>query len=308
VDIEAVRTFVAVAETGHFQDAADDLRITQQAVSKRIAKLERALGVTVFARTPRGVRLTLDGRSFLPHARALLLAVERAAASVRPGERALRVDVLNRRIAPSQVLRRFHEAYPGIGLEVVTLPGATVTAAVEALLSGEIDATFRAVPGPLPAGIVAERVLDDRLQLLAGPAHPLADAPALSPADLAEHRIWIPGLQPGSEWAAFYAEMAGVFGLRIDGAGPNFGSEALMDTIAAAADRATLVGASDRYVWPPAHDLRRIPLRDPAPAYPHSLLSAVDNPHPALAALRRHLADVREPATLDVWTPSWALK
>lgn len=308
MDIEAVRTFVAVADTGRFQEAADDLRVTQQAVSKRIAKLERALGVSVFARTPRGVRLTLDGSSFLPHARAVLRAVERAAASVRPGERALRVDVLNRRIAPAQVLRRFYEAHPGIALEVVTLPGATVTTAVEALLSGEIDATFRAVPGPLPAEIVAERVLDDRLQLLTGPAHPLAGAPVLSPADLAGHRIWIPGLQPGSEWAAFYAEMAAVFGLRIDGAGPNFGSEALMDTVAGSGDLATLVGATDRYVWPAAHDLRRIAVRGPALAYPHSLLSAVGNPHPVLAALRRHLTASRAAIPGDVWTPSWALK
>ena len=44
VDIEAVRTFVAVADAGQFQEAAIDLRITQQAVSKRVANLERSLG------------------------------------------------------------------------------------------------------------------------------------------------------------------------------------------------------------------------------------------------------------------------
>jgi DNA-binding transcriptional LysR family regulator len=44
VDLDAVRTFVAVADTGQFQAAGDELAITQQAVSKRIATLERELG------------------------------------------------------------------------------------------------------------------------------------------------------------------------------------------------------------------------------------------------------------------------
>jgi hypothetical protein len=45
VDLDAVRTFVAVADTGQFSEAAVDLSITQQAVSKRVAALERDLGV-----------------------------------------------------------------------------------------------------------------------------------------------------------------------------------------------------------------------------------------------------------------------
>ena len=79
---------------GQFSDAAADLSITQQAVSKRIAALEKDLGVRLFTRTPRGAELTIDGQTFLPHARDLLQAAERAAASVRPGRRALRVDVI----------------------------------------------------------------------------------------------------------------------------------------------------------------------------------------------------------------------
>ena len=94
MDLDAVRTFVAVADTGRFSEAADELSITQQAVSKRIAALERELGVRLFARTARGAQLTEEGQAFLPHARDLLEAEHRAAASVRPGRRALRVDVI----------------------------------------------------------------------------------------------------------------------------------------------------------------------------------------------------------------------
>ncbi|EFH28351.1 MULTISPECIES: LysR family transcriptional regulator, partial [Streptomyces] len=99
MDLDAVRTFVAVADAGRFQEAAHRLAVTQQAVSKRVAALERDLGARLFTRAPRGARLTIDGQAFLPHARELLRAAERAAASVRPGSRALRVDVIGRRLA-----------------------------------------------------------------------------------------------------------------------------------------------------------------------------------------------------------------
>lgn len=69
MDLIAVRTFVAVAEAGQFQVAAAGLAITQQAVSKRVAALERDLKVALLTRTPRGSRLTIDGQAFLPHAR-----------------------------------------------------------------------------------------------------------------------------------------------------------------------------------------------------------------------------------------------
>ena len=78
-----MRTFVAVADAGQFSEAAVDLSITQQAVSKRIAGLEPDLGVRLFTRTARGARLTSDGQAFLPRARDLLQAAERAAAAVR---------------------------------------------------------------------------------------------------------------------------------------------------------------------------------------------------------------------------------
>lgn len=91
MDLDGVRTFVVAADQGQFQEAAVELAVTQQAVSKRIAALEAELGVRLFARTPCGVALTIDGQAFLPHARAVLEAVRRATESVRAGRRALRV-------------------------------------------------------------------------------------------------------------------------------------------------------------------------------------------------------------------------
>jgi DNA-binding transcriptional LysR family regulator len=308
VDLDAVRTFVAVADAGQFSEAAVDLSITQQAVSRRVAALEKDLAVRLFTRTPRGAQLTMDGQAFLPCARDLLQAEERAAASVRPGRRALRVDVIGRRLAPAALLRDFHRAHPRTELDVVTLFDAG--AAVAAVRAGTIDASFRAVTVParqLPDGVRATRVLDEPHQLLTGPAHEFAAARAVTPAQLAGHRIWIPGIVPGTEWASYYDELAAAFGLTIDAVGPNFGTENLLDVLAGSTTLATLVGEQTRLLWPAGHGLRRIPLRDPTPVYPHSLIWRSDNPHPALTALRGHLG-ATQPGHRDggTWAPSWA--
>jgi DNA-binding transcriptional LysR family regulator len=306
VDLEAVRTFVAAADTGQFQEAAAELSITQQAVSKRIAALERDVGVSLFTRTARGARLSIDGQAFLPHARDLLRAEERAAASVRPGRRALRVDVLGRQLAPAGLLRAFHRAHPATELDVVTLFDAD--AAIAAVRDGSIDASIRAVTAPegqLPDAVEATRVLDEPIQLLTGPAHAFGTATSVTPAALAGHRIWMPGLVSGTEWAAYYGELAAAFGLTIDPVGPNFGIEPLLDAIADSPGLATFVGEATRLLWPAGHDLRRVAVRGPTPVYPHSLLWRGDNPHPALAALRAHL-DAAPTGGRDTWTPSWA--
>ncbi len=308
VDLDAVRTFVAVADAGQFSGAAADLSITQQAVSKRIAALERDLGVRLFTRTARGAQLTIGGQSFLPAARDLLQAEERAAASVRPGRRALRVDVIGRGLAPAALLRGFHRAHPRTELDVVTLFDAG--AAIAAVHARTIDATFRAVTTParqLPAGIETARVFDEPVQLLAGPAHEFADAGTVTPAQLAGHRIWMPGIVPGTEWAAYYTDLAAAFGLTIDVTGPNFGTEPLLETIAGSPELATFVGEQTHLVWPAEYDLRRVAVRDPAPVYPHSLIWCGDNPHPALGTLRDYLDSTR-PSRRDAgtWTPAWA--
>ena len=124
---------------------------------------------------------------------------------------------------------------------------------------------------------------------------------------LAGHRIWIPGIAAGTEWAAYYEELAAAFGLTIDAVGPNFGTESLLDVLADVAELASLVGEQARLLWPADYGLRRIAVRDPTPVYPHSLIWRSDNPHPALTALRRYLGSVR-PGRRDAgtWTPSWA--
>jgi DNA-binding transcriptional LysR family regulator len=307
VELEAVRTFVAVAEAGQFQEAAVGLSITQQAVSKRIATLEKDLAVRLFTRTARGARLTIDGQAFLPHARELLQVAERADASVRPGRRALRVDVVNRRIVTAGLVQDFYRMRPEIELDIMTLD-ADVDGAIAAVGAGTIDATFHAVPPQqhLPDAINTVRVIDEPHQLLVGPRHPLANARAIAPGQLAGHRIWMPGLGTRGEVAVYYDELTTAFGITIDVVGPVFGNEALLAEIADSSDLATLVGEGSRYLWPDSYDLRRIPVRDPAPVYPMSLIWRDDNPHPALIELRGYLASRRTGSPdANVWVPKW---
>ncbi|MCX5044432.1 LysR family transcriptional regulator [Aldersonia sp. NBC_00410] len=309
MDLDAVRTFVAVIDAGQFQAAADDLGITQQGVSRRVSVLERELGVALFVRSARGVRPTIDGQALLPHARELLRAADRAAAAVTPGRRALRIDVVSRRIAPAGVLHAFYQQHSDIELDVVALPNADAAAALAEVSEGRLDATFRSLRdsrrtvGP---GLRSARVIDDRHQLLVGPRHHLANAEGVTPAELADHPIWMPGMSD-PEPIGYYEDLATAFGLTIDTIGPSFGHEALLAEIADSSRLATFVGEGSRYLWPESYDLRRIPVIDPTPVYPLSVIWRADNKHPVLAAFLEYL-DSRYLATTgaNVWCPDWA--
>ncbi|MER5389724.1 LysR family transcriptional regulator [Saccharopolyspora sp. NPDC002686] len=307
MDTNAVRSFVLAAEFGQLQHAADELGVTQQAVSKRIASLERELGVRLFTRTTRGVELTLDGQAFLAHARNVVAHVDRAISAIRPGSRALRIDVLGLRTAQAVVLHDYWRAHPETDLDVVTIRASDPRQAVTAVQTGDVDATFRTITDParLPEDVQMIRAFDSPLQLLVGPKHPLAAARALTPAQLHGHRIWVPGITPRSEWAEFYDQLTAEFDLRVDAAGPNFGTEVLLDALAESPDLATLVGSRDRYAWPANYDLRRIPIADPAIAYPISLILPKTSPHPGLRGIIRHFRNLN-PLPGATWLPSWA--
>lgn len=304
MDSEAVRSFVVAADLGQLQRAADELGVTQQAVSKRIAALERSLGVRLFARFARGVSLTPDGKAFLPHARSIVAGVDRALAALRP--RALRIDVLGLRSAQAVVLHEYWQSHPGLDLDVVSLRLNDPQSVASLVQSGEVDASFRSVVGPLPPDVRMIHAFDSPAELLVGPRHPLAAARVVTPAQLREFRIWVPGIAVGSEWAVFYDELVTAFGLRVDAAGPHFGDEVLLDLLAESGEVATLVGSRDRYTWPAGHELRRIPVVGPVIAYPVSLMVPAVNPHPLLRGVIEHLAGL-EPVAGPVWRPSWAV-
>jgi DNA-binding transcriptional LysR family regulator len=78
LDTELLRTFLEVRTTRHFGRAAQNLFVTQAAVSARVKQLEEKLGVTLFIRTRNNIQLSNEGERLVPHAEAILLSLERA--------------------------------------------------------------------------------------------------------------------------------------------------------------------------------------------------------------------------------------
>ncbi len=77
LDLDAVQTFIRIADLGSFTRAAEATRTTQSAVSLKLKRLEERLGCRLIERTPRSVRLSAKGETFLHHARELLALHDR---------------------------------------------------------------------------------------------------------------------------------------------------------------------------------------------------------------------------------------
>lgn len=82
MDIELLKTFLEVVKTRHFGRAANNLYITQSAVSCRVRQLEQNLGVSLFSRQRNNIQLTVSGECLLPHAKTILADMQRAKADV----------------------------------------------------------------------------------------------------------------------------------------------------------------------------------------------------------------------------------
>jgi DNA-binding transcriptional LysR family regulator len=309
VNIEAVRAFLAIAEDGQFQHAAARLGVSQQAVSKRIAVLEAELGTALFRRTPSGAALTQDGRTFLPHAGAILAAVSKALASVQPGTRPLRVDVLGRAAGAVELLRDFCQENPEVAVEMVIGNGAAST--VRSLLAREIDAGYaylRDVPGEFDPGLARTYAHLEPFHVIVGVRHPLAGSRGVRPAELARYRAWVPGIAEGSEWETCYLDFAEAFGLDIDATGYAVGSESVFDAVAVSRSLVTYVGEWSRVSWPGSLGLVRLPLVDPVPLYPWSLIWRADAGHQGAMRLIEHVKRSYKPpaAGTAVWLPRQA--
>lgn len=122
LELDVLRTFVAIAETGSFTAAANAVFRTPSAVSMQIKKLEEVLGRPVFTRDARSVSLTADGELLLGYARRLL-ALNREAVSkfVMPDIRGIvrlgSPDDFGERVLPS-VLKRFAQTHPAVAVDV----------------------------------------------------------------------------------------------------------------------------------------------------------------------------------------------
>src|SRR5204862_6321837 len=116
---------VTVVDTGSFTRAAEQLHVTQPALSHQMRALERSLGGPLLERLPRSIRLTPMGRAMLPHARAALTDAERARTAAR---RAVGLDSGEIQVAAiysvtlgvlPPVLRVWHEQHPEVRIRLL---------------------------------------------------------------------------------------------------------------------------------------------------------------------------------------------
>src|SRR6202521_5090756 len=122
IDIDQLRTFIAIVEAGSFTKAAEVVHKTQSAVSMQMKRLEERLARAVFARDGRASKLTEDGERLLDYARRIVKLNVEALAAFNDAELSGRVrlgvpDDYADRYLP-EIMARFSRVYPGVELTV----------------------------------------------------------------------------------------------------------------------------------------------------------------------------------------------
>lgn len=286
-DLARVRAFVAVADEGHFGRAAAALSVSQQGLSKRVARLEAELGVQLLTRGAAGVALTGAGRRFLAPARRLLAAGDLAAAAARQEERTLRIDVWGHLYAPMRTVRHALDYAPGLDVELGR--ARDLAAVLSALSRGEIDAGFgRVHPGGAGNGLdgTAHRLVRlEPLDAVIGAGHPLAGRDSLRPDELAGSTLILPAAAERLDYLARFADR---FGIARRSEGPNLGLAEFLERISSGPDCVSLLPAD--LPPPPGAGVRAVPIVDPTPLYGWSLIWRRDDRHPRLAELLESFA------------------
>jgi len=196
MDTQNLRAFLAVAETGSFSEAAVQLHLTQPAVSKRIAVLESELDTRLFDRIGRSTQLTESGRTLLPRAHEILLAIDDTRRSLHnltdEVSGTLSIGTSHHaglhRLPPA--LRQFARAYPQVALDIRFMDSEQ---AHEAVLHGDLELAIVTL-SPIDIPQLERTVLwDDPLAFVCAPDHPLASMRNLEATDLMEHAAVLPG-------------------------------------------------------------------------------------------------------------------
>jgi DNA-binding transcriptional LysR family regulator len=185
--LDALTSFTALADELHFTRAAARLHVAQPALTKRIQQLERALGVRLFVRTRRSVRLTSEGEVLLEKARQVIRAAEDLTATARrlgDGEQG-RLRIGFTPSAPHQVLpalmQTFRRQHPGISC---VLAEASSEDQIRQILEGDLDVGILRPSATRPATLVCTTFFEEPYVAVLPRHHRLASARAVSLADL----------------------------------------------------------------------------------------------------------------------------
>jgi DNA-binding transcriptional LysR family regulator len=203
MDTRQLEYIVAVDEEGSFTKAALRHHIAQSALSHQVARLEAELGVRIFDRTSRSVRLSDAGRVLLPYARQILhdianarTALDELAGVMRGGLRIGMTQTAGRALDLVALIGKFHRHYPGIELTTMTGPGREL---VENVHTGRLDIALAALPAEeIPSDLTFDPVGDPEPLVAVVPAdHELVGRKRVRLEELAEEGPFVE-FRPGT--------------------------------------------------------------------------------------------------------------
>jgi len=193
--------FHAVAEERSISRAADRLMVSQPAVSKQLAELERSLKTKLVDRLPRGVRLTASGELLIGYARRIFAQAEEAEQAMgelaggRRGRLAVAATPTIGTYWLPSLLVKYRRTYPGVEMRMEVHPTTTIT---RLLLDGAVDVGL-AESAAESEGIDSSIFMKDRMTAIAPPKHPLARRRTISAEELCREPFVVRELGSGSK-------------------------------------------------------------------------------------------------------------
>ncbi|WP_024302898.1 LysR family transcriptional regulator [Pseudogulbenkiania sp. MAI-1] len=182
IDTIGVQAFIAIAESGSFQTAAESLFLSQAGITRRLQNLEEYLGVKLIERTTRSVALTRVGEDFLPHAKRLLSELASSLSEIRDTGKLKRgsvtiacVPTVGVRFLP-KIIQAYSAKYPDNHIKILDHTSAGVSSAV---LQREAEFGIT-IAGSHHAELSSVPLLEDDFVLICRDDHPLSDKAQLS--------------------------------------------------------------------------------------------------------------------------------
>ena len=185
-----IEAFLTIAERRTVSEAASVLYVTQPALTTRIKNLERELGVDLFVRTPRGMRLTAEGRAFRSHAQQAVQALAEGRQLLHElreggvGELVVgAAPAISTYVLPL-VLRRFQTSFPNVHLIVRTGHSEGI---LDLVLREQVHVGLvREMPH---AATIAQPLYEDEIVLVVHPGHRFAELRSIDVRELAGERL-----------------------------------------------------------------------------------------------------------------------
>ena len=182
-----LRVLREVAARGSIAASTEALHLTAPSISHHITSLERELGVPLFERTPRSLKLTEAGRCLVGHSEKVLSACEEAVAAVSSFSSEIngtvRMSILETAANPGYMLLKERVRHPGLKVMLISMQPLD---ALSALRVGEIDIALSndwdCHPAPATVGTTRIELMTEAYHVVLPPSHPLAERTAASSA------------------------------------------------------------------------------------------------------------------------------